>query len=54
MFFLLLSKGTHHLWSVPVLPYQDITYHFRVSLSVSNLVLVDALLRSVICSWLFC
>ncbi|XP_004553077.2 myelin regulatory factor isoform X2 [Maylandia zebra] len=27
------TKGTHHLWSVPVLPYQDITYHFRVSLS---------------------
>ncbi|XP_026168336.1 myelin regulatory factor isoform X2 [Mastacembelus armatus] len=28
-----LTKGTHHLWSVPVLSYQDITYHFRVSLS---------------------
>ncbi|XP_030588028.1 myelin regulatory factor isoform X4 [Archocentrus centrarchus] len=27
------TKGTHHLWSVPVLPFQDITYHFRVALS---------------------
>ncbi|KAM4572855.1 myelin regulatory factor isoform 3-T3 [Odontesthes bonariensis] len=27
------TKGTHHLWSVPVLSFQDITYHFRVSLS---------------------
>ncbi|KAF7654222.1 hypothetical protein LDENG_00072260 [Lucifuga dentata] len=27
------DKGTHHLWSVPVLSFQDITYHFRVSLS---------------------
>ncbi|GAA6221426.1 myelin regulatory factor isoform X7 [Lates japonicus] len=27
------TKGTRHLWSVPVLPFQDITYHFRVSLS---------------------
>nr|XP_046250970.1 myelin regulatory factor isoform X2 [Scatophagus argus] len=27
------TKGTHHLWSVPVLSYQDVTYHFRVSLS---------------------
>lgn len=32
-----VSKGTHHLWSVPVLSFQDITYHFRVSLSVSKL-----------------
>ncbi|XP_026220502.1 myelin regulatory factor isoform X4 [Anabas testudineus] len=28
-----LTKGTHHLWSVPVLSFQDITYHFRVSLN---------------------
>lgn len=34
---LLFSKGTHHLWSVPVLSFQDVTYHFRVSLSVSKL-----------------
>ncbi|XP_030281600.1 myelin regulatory factor isoform X3 [Sparus aurata] len=27
------TKGTHHLWSVPVMSFQDITYHFRVSLS---------------------
>nr|XP_020475049.1 LOW QUALITY PROTEIN: myelin regulatory factor [Monopterus albus] len=27
------TKGTHHLWSVPVLGFQDITYDFRVSLS---------------------
>ncbi|XP_034734856.1 myelin regulatory factor isoform X2 [Etheostoma cragini] len=27
------TKGTHHLWSVPMLSFQDITYHFRVSLS---------------------
>ncbi|XP_039989604.1 myelin regulatory factor isoform X2 [Xiphias gladius] len=27
------TKGTRHLWSVPVLSFQDITYHFRVSLS---------------------
>ncbi|XP_034060817.1 myelin regulatory factor isoform X7 [Gymnodraco acuticeps] len=27
------TKGTHHLWSVPVLSFQDIAYHFRVSLS---------------------
>ncbi|XP_035499189.2 myelin regulatory factor isoform X3 [Scophthalmus maximus] len=27
------TKGTRHLWSVPVLSYQDVTYHFRVSLS---------------------
>ncbi|XP_056273647.1 myelin regulatory factor isoform X3 [Pseudoliparis swirei] len=27
------TKGTHHLWSVPLLSFQDITYHFRVSLS---------------------
>ncbi|XP_070828705.1 myelin regulatory factor isoform X3 [Chaetodon trifascialis] len=27
------TKGTQHLWSVPVLSFQDITYHFRVSLS---------------------
>ncbi|KAM7414687.1 hypothetical protein PAMA_019481 [Pampus argenteus] len=27
------TKGTHHLWAVPVLFFQDITYHFRVSLS---------------------
>ncbi|XP_034032265.1 myelin regulatory factor [Thalassophryne amazonica] len=27
------TKGTHHLWSVPVPSFQDITYHFRVSLS---------------------
>ncbi|XP_029909504.1 myelin regulatory factor isoform X2 [Myripristis murdjan] len=27
------TKGTHHLWSVPVLSFQDVTYHFRVSLS---------------------
>lgn len=33
---MLFSKGTHHLWSVPVLSFQDITYHFRVSLSVSR------------------
>ncbi|KAM9377240.1 myelin regulatory factor [Pholidichthys leucotaenia] len=25
------TKGTHHLWSVPLLSFQDITYHFRVS-----------------------
>ncbi|XP_041652449.1 myelin regulatory factor isoform X2 [Cheilinus undulatus] len=28
-----LTKGTHHLWSIPVMSYQDIAYHFRVSLS---------------------
>lgn len=33
---LLFSKGTHHLWSVPVLSFQDITYHFRVTASVSK------------------
>ncbi|XP_032378119.1 myelin regulatory factor isoform X2 [Etheostoma spectabile] len=27
------TKGTHHLWSVSMLSFQDITYHFRVSLS---------------------
>ncbi|XP_042268691.1 myelin regulatory factor isoform X5 [Thunnus thynnus] len=27
------TKGTYHLWSVPVLSFQDVTYHFRVSLS---------------------
>uniref|UniRef100_A0A3B4YGU2 Myelin regulatory factor n=1 Tax=Seriola lalandi dorsalis TaxID=1841481 RepID=A0A3B4YGU2_SERLL len=27
------TKGTRHLWSVPVLSFQDITYHFRVSQS---------------------
>ncbi|CAJ1056578.1 myelin regulatory factor isoform X2 [Xyrichtys novacula] len=27
------TKGTQHLWSVSVLSFQDITYHFRVSLS---------------------
>ncbi|KAM6960495.1 myelin regulatory factor isoform 2-T2 [Aplochiton taeniatus] len=27
------TKGTHHLWSVPVLSFQDVTYHFRVSQS---------------------
>ncbi|XP_029008383.1 myelin regulatory factor isoform X2 [Betta splendens] len=27
------TKGTHHLWSVPVLSFQDVTYHFRVSLN---------------------
>ncbi|XP_068615612.1 myelin regulatory factor-like [Brachionichthys hirsutus] len=27
------TKGTSHLWSVPVLSFQDITYHFRISLS---------------------
>ncbi|XP_062246655.1 myelin regulatory factor isoform X2 [Platichthys flesus] len=27
------TKGTRHLWSVPMLSFQDITYHFRVSLS---------------------
>ncbi|XP_072770072.1 myelin regulatory factor isoform X3 [Nerophis lumbriciformis] len=25
------TKGTHHLWSLPLLSFQDITYHFRVS-----------------------
>lgn len=30
-------KGTHHLWSMPILSYQDVTYHFRVSQSVSLL-----------------
>lgn len=30
-------QGTHHLWSMPILSYQDITYHFRVSQSVSLL-----------------
>lgn len=35
---LLFLKGTRHLWSVPVLAFQDITYHFRVSQSVSKLV----------------
>ncbi|KAL7857684.1 hypothetical protein AOLI_G00177860 [Acnodon oligacanthus] len=28
-----LSKGTTHMWSVPVTSFQDVTYHFRVSLS---------------------
>ncbi|XP_041795493.1 myelin regulatory factor [Chelmon rostratus] len=27
------TKGTQHLWSVPVMSFQDVTYHFRVSLS---------------------
>ncbi|XP_047451763.1 myelin regulatory factor isoform X8 [Mugil cephalus] len=27
------TKGTHHLWSLPLLSFQDITHHFRVSLS---------------------
>lgn len=27
------TKGTHHLWPVPVMSFQDVTYHFRVSLS---------------------
>ncbi|XP_041852467.1 myelin regulatory factor isoform X5 [Melanotaenia boesemani] len=27
------TKGTHHLWSLPVLSFQELTYHFRVSLS---------------------
>ncbi|XP_019934282.2 myelin regulatory factor isoform X5 [Paralichthys olivaceus] len=27
------TKGTRHMWSVPVLSFQDVTYHFRVSLS---------------------
>uniref|UniRef100_H3DF70 Myelin regulatory factor n=1 Tax=Tetraodon nigroviridis TaxID=99883 RepID=H3DF70_TETNG len=31
--YLIFSKGTHHLWSIPILSFQDITYHFRVSLS---------------------
>lgn len=35
--FILFSKGTQHLWSVPVMSFQDVTYHFRVSLSVSKL-----------------
>ncbi|CAG08769.1 unnamed protein product [Tetraodon nigroviridis] len=35
--YLIFSKGTHHLWSIPILSFQDITYHFRVSLSVSHL-----------------
>lgn len=34
---LISSKGTHHLWSIPISSFQDITYHFRVSLSVSYL-----------------
>ena len=34
---LTFSKGTHHLWSIPISSFQDITYHFRVSLSVSHL-----------------
>ncbi|XP_030646348.1 myelin regulatory factor [Chanos chanos] len=25
------TKGTNHLWSVPVMSFQDVTYHFRVS-----------------------
>ncbi|XP_061773168.1 myelin regulatory factor isoform X6 [Nerophis ophidion] len=25
------TKGTDHLWSLPLLSFQDITYHFRVS-----------------------
>lgn len=33
---LLFYQGTHHLWSVPALSFQDVTYHFRVSLSVSK------------------
>ncbi|XP_041965466.1 myelin regulatory factor isoform X3 [Alosa sapidissima] len=28
-----ITKGTDHLWSVPVLSFQDVTYHFRVSSS---------------------
>ncbi|XP_017562212.1 myelin regulatory factor isoform X4 [Pygocentrus nattereri] len=28
-----LSKGTTHMWSVPVTSFQEVTYHFRVSLS---------------------
>ncbi|XP_054633354.1 myelin regulatory factor isoform X4 [Dunckerocampus dactyliophorus] len=27
------TKGTDHLWSLPLLSFQDITYHFRVSSS---------------------
>ncbi|CAB1322564.1 unnamed protein product [Coregonus sp. 'balchen'] len=29
----LLTTGTDHLWSVPVLSFQDVTYHFRVAQS---------------------
>ncbi|KAK6317693.1 hypothetical protein J4Q44_G00109840 [Coregonus suidteri] len=28
-----VTKGTDHLWSVPVLSFQDVTYHFRVAQS---------------------
>lgn len=35
--FLFFHQGTHHLWSMPLLSYQDVTYHFRVSQSVSPL-----------------
>ncbi|XP_028304914.1 myelin regulatory factor isoform X4 [Gouania willdenowi] len=28
------TKGTHHLWSVPVSSFQDVTYRFRVSASI--------------------
>ncbi|XP_057693648.1 myelin regulatory factor isoform X4 [Corythoichthys intestinalis] len=27
------TQGTHHLWSLPLLSFQDISYHFRVSSS---------------------
>lgn len=27
------TKGTQHLWSLPLLSFQDVTYHFRVSMS---------------------
>lgn len=25
------TKGTSHLWSLPVMPFQEVTYHFQVS-----------------------
>ncbi|XP_063053323.1 myelin regulatory factor [Engraulis encrasicolus] len=28
-----ITEGTDHLWSIPILSFQDVTYHFRVSAS---------------------
>ncbi|XP_039517752.1 myelin regulatory factor isoform X7 [Pimephales promelas] len=30
------TTGTSHLWSLPVMPFQEVTYHFRVSHSSQN------------------
>lgn len=43
LYIVFSSKGTHHLWPVPVMSFQDITYHFRVSLSVSKSPSLDSM-----------